>query len=87
MSDTDLIEDARNDVETLVREGRMIEAIKLYREATGADLGQAKEAVEFIAAQMNRRDDVPPKPIAPSGCAVVLATIGIAVAASLAFAL
>jgi ribosomal protein L7/L12 len=36
------------EVASLVREGKKIEAIKLYREMTGADLGSAREAVESV---------------------------------------
>ena len=35
-------------VEALAREGRMIEAIKLYRKETGASLLEAKSAVERL---------------------------------------
>ena len=38
------------EVVELVRAGKKIEAIKLYREITGMDLKEAKEAVEAIAA-------------------------------------
>lgn len=34
-----------------LRAGRMIQAIKSYRDATGANLKEAKEAVEAIAAR------------------------------------
>ena len=34
------------DVQTLVREGKLIQAIKLYREKTGVGLAEAKAAVE-----------------------------------------
>lgn len=34
------------DVQALVREGRLIQAIKLYREKTGVGLAEAKVAVE-----------------------------------------
>lgn len=36
------------DVAQLVRDGKQIEAIKLYRVLTGADLADAKAAVERI---------------------------------------
>ncbi|MEU2395277.1 hypothetical protein [Streptomyces sp. NPDC007369] len=36
-------------VRALLREGRTIEAIKAYRAATGADLAEAKRAVEELA--------------------------------------
>lgn len=35
----------------LMRQGRKIEAIKLYREQTGVGLAQAKEAVEALEAR------------------------------------
>jgi ribosomal protein L7/L12 len=38
-------------VEALLRRGRSIEAIKAYREATGAGLREAKEAVDRLSAQ------------------------------------
>lgn len=36
------------DVELLVREGRVIDAIKLYREQTGVSLAEAKQAVDRL---------------------------------------
>lgn len=38
-------------VESYVREGKKIQAIKAYRERTGASLVEAKEAVERIAGE------------------------------------
>jgi ribosomal protein L7/L12 len=38
-------------VEALLREGRNIEAIKTYREATGAGLREAKDAVDRISGR------------------------------------
>ncbi|MEU1406628.1 ribosomal protein L7/L12 [Streptomyces sp. NPDC005728] len=37
-----------DEVAALVREGKKIHAIKVYREATGADLKEAKEAVDRL---------------------------------------
>lgn len=37
-----------DEVVALVRQGRKIEAIKLYREKTGADLKTARDAVEKL---------------------------------------
>lgn len=37
------------EVVALVREGKKIQAIKTYREHTGADLKEAKDAVERLA--------------------------------------
>lgn len=38
--------DGMDDIRALAESGRKIEAIKLYRERTGAGLAEAKEAVE-----------------------------------------
>ncbi|GHE10469.1 hypothetical protein GCM10010339_66640 [Streptomyces alanosinicus] len=49
MKHLDLREDLRMDeVAALVREGKKIHAIKLYRDVTGADLREAKEAVDRL---------------------------------------
>ena len=37
------------DIVAMARSGRMIEAIKMYRQRTGVDLKQAKAAVEMAA--------------------------------------
>ncbi|OIJ95946.1 ribosomal protein L7/L12 [Streptomyces monashensis] len=39
----------RERVEALVREGKQVAAIKAYREMTGADLKEAKDAVDRMA--------------------------------------
>ncbi|MER6128768.1 ribosomal protein L7/L12 [Streptomyces sp. NPDC001795] len=39
---------ALDQVTALVRDGKKIQAIKVYREITGADLVEAKEAVERL---------------------------------------
>ncbi|MER7490849.1 hypothetical protein ABTY20_34210 [Streptomyces sp. NPDC126497] len=38
----------RDEILALVREGKKIQAIKLYRETTGADLVEAKQAVDRL---------------------------------------
>jgi ribosomal protein L7/L12 len=43
------------DIETAVRAKNKIEAIKLYRQRTGAGLREAKKAVEAIAQRINVR--------------------------------
>lgn len=45
-------------VEALVRAGRKLDAIKLYRDTHGVSLGEAKEAVEAMA-----RGEAPPAPV------------------------
>ncbi|OKK18432.1 hypothetical protein AMK16_19235 [Streptomyces sp. CB00455] len=42
------------DVRALLRAGRTIEAIKVYRRLTGADLREAKTAVEALEAGVDR---------------------------------
>ncbi|MFG2713658.1 hypothetical protein ACGFX2_24310 [Streptomyces goshikiensis] len=37
-----------DEVRALARDGRTIEAIRVYRRVTGADLGEAKRAVEAL---------------------------------------
>jgi hypothetical protein len=81
-----LSDEARHDIEALIRDGRVIEAIKIVRESTGADLQQAKQLVDLMAMEMRAFDDAPPKPIGPSGCAVVLAAIATTCAATLVLA-
>lgn len=43
--------EADDEIRRLLREDRKIEAIKVYREATGCGLKEAKDAVERIAAE------------------------------------
>jgi ribosomal protein L7/L12 len=38
-------------VNALLRQGKKIQAIKVYRESTGADLKEAKDAVDRLAGQ------------------------------------
>ncbi|GHH91256.1 ribosomal protein L7/L12 [Streptomyces capillispiralis] len=38
-----------DEIAALVRQGRKVQAIKVYREATGADLVEAKEAVDRMS--------------------------------------
>lgn len=51
---------ADDQLHALLAEGRKIEAIKLYRERTGAGLREAKEAVDAI-----ERGQLPPKVAGP----------------------
>ena len=58
--------------------GRKIEAIKVYREATGKGLKESKEFIDALSARL--RDEEPEKFSAPSGggcmgAAAILATI------------
>jgi ribosomal protein L7/L12 len=49
---SDLSDADRQSIETDLRAGRKISAIKTYREATGTDLKEAKDAVEAIEAEL-----------------------------------
>jgi hypothetical protein len=68
--------------------GQKIQAIKLYREATGAQLVDAKNAVEKFEAEL--RAAAPEKFTAPArgkGCSVAVTTSALLLALLAAFAL
>ncbi len=48
--DTPSLQKVLDDIKAQIATGNKITAIKLYREATGAGLAEAKQAVELIAA-------------------------------------
>jgi ribosomal protein L7/L12 len=48
--DTPSLQKVLDDIKAQIAAGNKITAIKLYREATGAGLAEAKQAVELIAA-------------------------------------
>jgi ribosomal protein L7/L12 len=50
MADASSLQQLLADIRGHIAAGRKIEAIKLYRDATGAGLAEAKEAVELIEA-------------------------------------
>ena len=54
MHHNDLSSDVLSQIETAMSDGRKIEAVKIYREATGAGLAEAKHFVE----NMGRNGDV-----------------------------
>lgn len=66
-------------IEPLLREGRKIEAIKLYREIKGVGLKEAKDAVEWYQRELGRlhpeqfgATPEPTKPRSQTGCSGVL---------------
>jgi ribosomal protein L7/L12 len=61
------------EIVTLLEQGKKIAAIKVYREATGARLKQAKEAVEAIAERHGFTR------LAKSGCLTLLSALIITV--------
>lgn len=58
MSDETLSENEKQNIISCIRSGRKIEAIRLYREATGASLVDAKHVIEKLAAKLS--GDPPP---------------------------
>jgi ribosomal protein L7/L12 len=63
--------------------GRKIEAIKLYREATGSQLVEAKQVVEQIESDLRQRE--PNKFVhstGKSGCMSVVAVLALLVSAA-----
>ncbi len=64
----DIPEEKLEAIRDQVRKGRKIEAIKLFREAAGVDLKEAKEAVEA----MIEKEPKPVEGIGPKGCAGVV---------------
>jgi len=72
-------------IDDLLAAGSKIQAIKVYREATGLGLKEAKEAIDDVAAELARR--APGKyPEARKGCALLLIAGGAMVAGGLAAA-
>ena len=78
----DLTENDIGQISDALLSGRKIEAIKIYREATGSDLMGAKEFIEKLEEDL--REEYPDKfPDKGKGCAavflmgLVLATTGI----------
>ena len=64
--------------------GQKIAAIKLHREATGAGLREAKEAVEAMEQELRQSDPGKfAKPAGKSGCMSVLAVVALLVSAML----
>ncbi len=63
---------AASTIESALNAGQKIEAIKLYREATGVDLRTAKESVEHMQAAMNDGGAIvtDPQPVIRGGVAV-----------------
>lgn len=72
----ELTDSQRNQINDLIRRGSKIEAIKIYREATGVGLKEAKGAVEAIEAGLEPRTAATNDPFAKkSGCFGVVALL------------
>ncbi|QDU55207.1 ribosomal protein L7/L12 [Aeoliella mucimassa] len=75
-----LTDETRDQITECLFAGRKIEAIKLYRDATGTGLKEAKDFVDTLSASL--REEYPEKmPAEGSGCgAAVLVCAGLATA-------
>ena len=56
MADSELTDDVRQHILNALVAGRKIEAIKLYRAATGKGLKEAKDFIDLLAEEMAERD-------------------------------
>ncbi len=56
MTDSELTDDVRQQILNALVAGRKIEAIKLYRAATGKGLKEAKDFIDLLAKEMAERD-------------------------------
>lgn len=65
----DLSEETMTQLSDALEKGRKIDAIKLYREATGLGLKDAKDAVEKLHADLHQKyPDTFPAPSKSAGC-------------------
>ena len=55
MADSELTDDVRQQILNALVAGRKIEAIKLYRAATGKGLKEAKDFIDLLAKEMGER--------------------------------
>jgi len=62
--DTPSLQKLLDDIRAEIASGNKIQAIKLYRDATGAGLAEAKQAIELIAAGKPPPDGGGPGPLA-----------------------
>jgi ribosomal protein L7/L12 len=75
----------RDEIARFLAAGQKIQAIKVYREATGVGLKEAKDAVEAMESQQSRSGSSPIAAKADGGCftmillAISLVTGGVAV--------
>ncbi len=56
MTDSELTDDVRQQILNALVAGRKIEAIKLYRAATGKGLKEAKDFIDLLVEKMGERD-------------------------------
>lgn len=63
----------QDQIRSLLLEGKKIEAIKIYREATGLGLKESKDAVEVVESELRGGGQLPAK--TKSGCFALLSLI------------
>jgi ribosomal protein L7/L12 len=79
-----LTEQQRQAISVEIFGGRKIEAIKLHREATGAGLKEAKDAVEDMEKELRQRQPEKfVKGAGKSGCLSVVAVVALLASAAL----
>ena len=79
-----LTEQQRQAINADIFGGRKIEAIKLYREATGVGLKEAKDTVDGMEKDLRQREPNKfAKPAGKSGCISVVAVVALLVSAAL----
>lgn len=75
--------DLPNEIIDAVRQalfrGNKIEAIKLYREATGLGLTESKEFIDALEAELPRRSPVMPSSVLGEGCSSIFAVVAVAI--------
>ena len=74
------------EIQTHLFAGRKIQAIKIYREATGAGLAEAKEAMEAYAAKLHEQspERFTSDPSSKKGCAGMILLFLLLAAAAVA---
>lgn len=75
MSERPIATEDLRQIEYLLKNNRKIAAIKLYRQATGAELTDSVQAIDRILRTLPEGDSgqqapISSKPIEPSGCGV-----------------
>ena len=69
----------RQSIEAAIFAGNKIEAIKLYREATGVGLAEAKQAVEAMEASLRQQHPEKFTASRKRGCMGMVAVLGLVV--------
>ena len=72
----ELTPEGRREILDAIKQGRKIEAIKLYRDATGAGLKDAKDFIEELTAALPEDD----RPASSGGCAGMLLVLALLIA-------